>query len=221
MFAEPGSDWVLKGGAGLLIRLPSARYSQDLDLLHRSNALPDALDELRQVCTRILSAELDPFSFAMGEPTLMRGGVSGAQVSITGSVGGREFGRFPIDLTTELHFVAALEHHVPPPLVVIDDVAPLPPITLYPLPDQIADKVCAMAGHHGDGVASTRYRELVLPETLNAPSPTWASGYRTAAQDLALPAGARTLTTALDVVGRCLNPLLSGTTARGTWRPTE
>lgn len=133
----------------------------------------------------------------------MRGGVLGARVPITGWMGAVEFGRFPLDLSTELHPVGVAEQHTPNPVVVIDDVAPLPPMTVYPLCDQVADKVCAMNAHYSGGAVSTRYRDLVdlvlivtqcaldaaltasalaveshrrtlvLPTALTAPAPSW------------------------------------------------
>ena len=32
VFALPETSWILKGGSGLLVRIPDARYSRDLDL---------------------------------------------------------------------------------------------------------------------------------------------------------------------------------------------
>lgn len=251
VFTDPEGGWVLKGGTGLLMRLPVARYSRDLDLAHTHTALPQALHALRQLCTAVPAPALDPFTFTMGEATLMRGGVLGARVPITGWVGAVEFGRFPLDLSTELHPVGAAEQHAPNPVVAIDDVAPLPPMTVYPLCDQVADKVCAMNAHYSGGAVSTRYRDLVdlvlivtqcaldaaltasalaaeshrrtlvLPTALTAPAPSWAAGYRTAGRDVALTATARTLATALHTVGTCLNPLLDTSITRGTWQPTK
>jgi len=58
--------------------------------------------------------------------------------------------------------IAGLERHQLEPMVEIADVAALPEVTLYPLPDQIADKVAAMVERPGPGGrASTRYRDLV------------------------------------------------------------
>ena len=49
VFAAADSQWVLKGGTGLLIRMPGARYSQDLDLLHPSENLEAAIEELKEL----------------------------------------------------------------------------------------------------------------------------------------------------------------------------
>jgi len=78
------------------------------------------------------------------------------------SLGVAVLDHFPLDLSTGRVPVAGLERHQLEPMVEIADVAALPEVTLYPLPDQIADKVAAMVERHGPGGrASTRYRDLV------------------------------------------------------------
>jgi hypothetical protein len=58
--------------------------------------------------------------------------------------------------------VAEVERHRPTPVIEVPDVAPLPEFTLYPLVDQVADKVCAMYERHGpQQIPSTRFRDLV------------------------------------------------------------
>ena len=74
VFAAPDSQWVLKDGTGLLIRMPGARYSQDLDLLHPSENLEAAIEELKELSRRDGG---DSFSFVVGEPMRMSGGVAG------------------------------------------------------------------------------------------------------------------------------------------------
>ena len=178
---------------------------------------------------------LDPFTFTVGEPTSMVGGVAGATVRVTVSLGVAMLDRFPLDLSTGLELVAGLERRQLEPMV------------------EIADKVAAMVERHGPGSrASTRYRDLVdlvlivrscevdaaltraalsaqahrreltLPLTLSAPSPAWVPGYRKAVGDATLPADLRSLEAALAAAGRCVNALLDGTVTRGTWiRPSN
>jgi len=135
------------------------RHSQDIDLLHPDAELAAAVAELRRVAD---IGGLDPFTFTVGEPTSMLGGVAGATGRITVSLGAAVLDRFPLDLSTGLEPVAGLERHQLQPMVEMEDVAALPEVTLYPLPDQIADKVAAMVERHGPrGRASTRYRDLV------------------------------------------------------------
>ena len=45
--ADP-HGWVLKGGVGMMVRLPHARYSHDIDLLVADDSV-DPIDDLRRV----------------------------------------------------------------------------------------------------------------------------------------------------------------------------
>ena len=54
------SEWVLKGGAGVLARIPSTRSTRDIDLYRQGFSLDQALEDLR----RLASADLgDHFRF--------------------------------------------------------------------------------------------------------------------------------------------------------------
>ena len=79
VFAAADSQWVLKGGTGLLIRMPGARYSQDLDLLHRSENLEVAIEELKELSR---GPGGDPFSFVVRDPVKMSGGVTAVKVKV-------------------------------------------------------------------------------------------------------------------------------------------
>jgi predicted nucleotidyltransferase component of viral defense system len=46
VFSASGEDWVLKGGSALLVRVRSARHSQDLDLFRRRGTVESAAAEL-------------------------------------------------------------------------------------------------------------------------------------------------------------------------------
>ena len=82
VFAAADSPSVLKGGTGLLIRLPGARYSQDLDLLHPSENLEAAIEELKELSE----------SRCRWGPVLVCRGVSGEDV--WGSDRGEGQGRY-------------------------------------------------------------------------------------------------------------------------------
>jgi Nucleotidyl transferase AbiEii toxin, Type IV TA system len=81
---------------------------------------------------------------------------------VTCYTGATPFERFTIDLSTQTHVVAKLDRVRPQPVIELAGAEPLPEFVLYPLPDQIADKVCAMYGRYGaTNMPSTRYRDLV------------------------------------------------------------
>ncbi|MDH6681038.1 hypothetical protein M2284_005281 [Rhodococcus sp. LBL1] len=251
VFSEPGERWILKGGASLLVRRPDARYSQDIDLLHTSAAVEDALTELTEIGQS--TSGLDPFRFVFDPPRLMTGAVAGASVKVRVYLGALQLADFPIDLSTELVPVGEVDYHLPSPVVEMDELAPLPKFALYPLPQQISDKVCAMYERYGDlRQPSTRYHDLVdltlivtawpldaavtrialtrestrrsltLPTALAMPADSWASGYAKIARTVpGLPEHARSIDGALRIVGACLDPLLGGHLESGSWDPID
>ena len=160
VFSEPGERWLLKGGASLLVRRPDARYSQDIDLLHPCAVVADAVTEL--VAIAETDSNLDPFRFVFDTPRLMTGGVSGASVKVKVYLGAVQLADFPIDLSTELIPVGDVDYQLPHPVVEMDELAPMPKFALYPLPQQVSDKVCAMYERYRDlQQPSTRYHDLV------------------------------------------------------------
>jgi len=249
VFANPTGSWVLKGGTSLLIRLPDARHSRDIDLLHTVDNADKAIAELRTLAGRDAG---DPLTFILGSHRSMTGGVTGVQIPVIAYLGATEFERFTIDLSTDLHTVARVERARPEPVISIPGLPPLPEFVLYPLPDQVADKVCAMYERHGPRQGpSTRYRDLVdllliitalpldavsttrslvsessrrqldLPAALIPPGPEWTTGYRRVAGDSLVDPALHDLDSALVRAGACLDPLLSGTLTVGTWNPSR
>jgi hypothetical protein len=251
IFAQP-SAWVLKGGAGLLVRLPGARYSDDLDLLYplQETDLIQAVAELRQLASQPLDG--DYLRFEIADPRARIGQTADqvvAQVKVAARVGTAQFGGFPIDLSMKQRPLPNVDRVRPDPVVELPGVAGLPEFVLYPLPDQIADKVCAMYDTYGGHQPSTRYHDLVdlalivttsridalptaealraeaarrgvrLPASLESPGVQWTSGYAATAADTSLPPELQTLDAALDTVGSCLNPLLQEANSRGVWDP--
>ena len=244
-----GDQWVLKGGVGLLIRLPIARFSQDVDLYNAVHGLDDAIANLR-AC--VVIPDLDPLTFQIGKVVPMSGAVTGATITVEAYLGATVFGNFTIDLSTDLEHVGAVDRIRPDHVITIDDISAPPVIVVCAMADQIADKVCAMYSTYGVGQQpSTRYRDLVdlvlivqsssidaadtraalvqqsqvrhivLPAVMRSPAPSWTVSYRQqAAQTPRLLQELRDLKAALAFVGRCLDPLLSNTVTSGVWDPS-
>lgn len=160
----PGSGveqrWVLKGGTGLLMRLPEARYSRDIDLVRVQALDPDqAVAELR---TLTAPRSGDHLTFAVDRRWTSAQGHQGIAVGVTASIGAK-WAEFSIDLALESHAVATPERIRPATVVDIPGLAPAPEFVVYALTDQVADKVGAMYERHGDQGqwTSSRYRDLV------------------------------------------------------------
>jgi hypothetical protein len=248
VFAEPHSRWVLKGGAGLLIRIQQARDSKDVDLVVPVSVfdLTEAVDALR--ATIAVDAG-DQLTFVVDNVARSTEEHSIALLRVTCSTGARPFERFTIDVSSRTRLVAKVDRIRPRPVLDLIGADPLPRFALYPLPDQVADKLCAMYSRYGAGGGpSTRYRDLVdlvlivttsqldaalttqaiaveaarrgcaLPDRVTSPGPEWKAGYSHAVRAVPLEADLRTLDGALVVVGTCLGPVLAAS-ATGTWNP--
>jgi hypothetical protein len=250
VFTEDASPWVLKGGVGLLTRIPGARHSRDIDLVHLI-ADPAAADaELREIGRLDLDDHLrfeTTRSVSLSVPDALR-------MKIAAYAGATIWDNFDIDVSCERHFVAEVQSIRPKAVLNLDGVPDLPAFRLYPVVDQIADKVAAMYERHGvTDAASSRYRDLAdltlligigeidakllvaalrsrerharnplaLPTSLRAPGPGWRDGYPAEANRSPLTAHLHRLDDALVYVGSCLNPILDGTITSGKWNPAD
>lgn len=159
MFAQPNEHWLLKGGASLLLRLDRARFSKDLDLLRQGELdAKQAIAELRDLAA---PQDGDYLTFVVEDGITYSGATPVVTIKVTAYIGAR-YGTFPIDLSRELTMVAAPERIKPIPIIELPGLADPPKVTVYPLADQVADKVCAMYEVHGDGGhASSRFRDLI------------------------------------------------------------
>jgi len=149
--ADP-DGWILKGGIGMMVRLPQARYSKDIDLLTASD-LPDSVDELRRT---VRDHHLDHFRFEVGPSTELSHD-KGVTVTVTAALGGKTYDSFSLDVVgSRRTLVGEIEHRPIPRLVDTDDFPPETSVPLYPLADQIADKICALyeARRRGGGVGT-------------------------------------------------------------------
>ncbi|MCZ4589630.1 nucleotidyl transferase AbiEii/AbiGii toxin family protein [Rhodococcus opacus] len=161
VFADPTAPWVLTGGTGLLVRLAGARHSEDLDLLHTSGA--DAQAAIADLRATIAATEgLDPFRFTISVPTTLHGLTGGATVRVNAHLGTTAAGNFPVDLAVGRSTVGRIERLAPAPILELDGITPTPAITLYPIADQLADKIAATYYRYGPRRSpSTRFHDLV------------------------------------------------------------
>ncbi|TQC46533.1 nucleotidyl transferase AbiEii/AbiGii toxin family protein [Rhodococcus sp. WS4] len=160
--ADP-DGWVLKGGTGMMVRLPQARYSKDVDLMSTDfTDIGDAIDKLRE----ILRHEVDAFTYTISRKEDLTDD-KGTRISVQVRLGATVFDTFPIDLVTHRGLIGPVEIHPIPQVIDFGDPAEPVRVRVYPIADQIADKLCAMYEYHlrtgqpPPGDTSTRYRDLV------------------------------------------------------------
>ena len=157
----PDSVWVLKGGTGMLARVPSARATLDIDL-YRSGYGPDeAVEDLRRLAELDLG---DHFCFVYtGHREILVGEeqphTDGYRVEFDTYIGTQKKARIGVDLSAGAGMTA--EPTITSPAGALD----LPRLVrfdyrLYPVVDQIADKVCATMQRYNDQ-PSSREKDLV------------------------------------------------------------
>lgn len=233
VFSLPDCQWVLKGGVGLLMRIDGARHSRDLDL-SRPSADVQMVEAINELVMAGRPSDRDPFVFTVTAKSPLVGVATGRQLSVEARLGTTTYDTFPIDLTMAHPIVGSIEVQQLQMPLVIADVQPPPQVRIYPIADQVADKVAAMYQSYGQGQPSSRYRDLVdlvlivthleldpddvtaalrvqahvrsmvLPDRMTSPGSAWSVLYAAQARTTHVPDEARTLQGALEYVGQYL-----------------
>lgn len=168
VFAEgEQSEWLLKGGMSMLARVPRSRTTKDVDLaaLHASD-----LAEAERALTALVEVDLeDHLTFR-----LIRSTPTGLGENQPGVATWRySFACIDADHDIQVDTVVVDVVVGPPPVGRPEVVEPANrlylrrplitfPYRLYPVVDQIADKVCAtMDTHYPGGKRSSRVKDLV------------------------------------------------------------
>ncbi|MFT8636959.1 MAG: nucleotidyl transferase AbiEii/AbiGii toxin family protein [Pseudoclavibacter sp.] len=247
IFSAAGdSNWVLKGGTSMLARVASARATTDIDLYRRSQSLDAALADLR----RLASIDLgDFFRFEYtGFTDAITGNqqtyIEGYQVDFDVYIGAKRKDHFHVDLVVNV--VLAGEVEIVQPANTLDlSKLPSSPYRLYPVADQIADKVCATLARYSGGF-STREKDLVdlvvlvvtqdivgenlrkalgrefrtrflpVPSTFGVP-PTWGRRYRTIAAQVPACRPYLDIESAVAFVRSFISPVFDGSAEEKRW----
>ncbi len=248
IFLDQDASWILKGGTGMLVRLPTARHTRDLDLMLREGNLDSALNNLREICG---PSNHDPFVFNIVTVGKLEEPFHSVQLKVEALLGVTAFSRFPIDLSMRDDPPGVPEVWQLCPIISAPELGPLPPVKLYSLPDQIADKVAAMWETHGmKDQPSTRYRDLVdlvlimtnfnvgsveawraisrevkrrgvsIPERIESPGPGWKGNYSSVAKEAGLPINYQELEPALDLLAVFLGCQAQLDYKNSIWDPT-
>lgn len=243
---EENSGWMLKGGTSILARVAGARSTTDVDMARRGGSLDDALADLRQRAAIDLG---DHFRFEYtGHSASVTGDqqvyAEGYQVTFDIYLGVARKGSLRVDLVAN---VTATDE---PEMTTAAGALDLPRLRssryrLYPLVDQVADKVCATLALYG-GTPSTREKDLVdlvviatthdiesdrlaralqseakargltLPTTFRVPT-TWGARYAKLALPVPSAGPFPTVESAQALMADFLDPVLSGSAGGKRW----
>jgi hypothetical protein len=155
------SEWLLKGGTGMLARVPDGRSTKDVDLYRADLTLDAALVELR----RLASVDLgDHFRFEYATHEMISGGdeqpyANGYRVSFEIYIGTSRRGRLNVDLVVSVGITGEIVVTQPANRLALPRLTSID-YRLYPVVDQIADKVCATVADYA-GKPSSREKDLV------------------------------------------------------------
>lgn len=249
VFSEgDASEWLLKGGTGMLARIPSARSTLDIDLFCDGFTVDQALGDLRRLAELDLG---DHFRFIYVEHHASVAGdqqpyVDAFRVSFDVYIGAQRKGRINIDLATGAGLTA--------PVTVVEPANRLPlprlishPYRLYPIVDQVADRVCATMELHQDR-PSSREKDLVdlaviaitqridgtalahaseiearrrrmHPLTRFEVPRTWGPAYAKMARRVPYLADYTSVASAAELVAGFIDPALAGASRSKSWNP--
>lgn len=240
------SEWVLKGGGSMLARVPNARRTLDADIYREGFDKDQALADLRRIAAVDLG---DFFRFVYREhhPILTQDFqpyADGYRVVFDAYLGPRSLQPIKVDLTAHVIPITIVAPTVPANRL---ELPKLPSFAyrLYPITNQIADKVCAsltiLAGKPSSRekdlvdlvvIALThtidanqtreaiqneaRIRRLALPERFRLPT-TWGRAYAKLARNT--PAAGHNIADAQALMTTFIDPLLDGTATGMVWIP--
>ena len=244
------SEWLLKGGTGILARVPSARATRDIDLFGSGFTLDQALEDLRRLAAVDLG---DHFRFVYAGHSGTLGGdaqpyTDGYRVSFDVYVGAQKRSGLNVDLAVGAGLTAVVSWQPPAnglelPRLVSHDYR------LYPVVDQIADKVCATMMLYS-GKPSSREKDLIdlvvlattqtmtgteLNSAIQAESRrrglahfdhfvvpgVWGAAYARMARDVPCCEEFRTVQAAGELMAKFIDPALSNRLQGMRWSPGE
>jgi predicted nucleotidyltransferase component of viral defense system len=243
VFAREPNDWVLKGGGGMLARIPGvARHSMDLDMLYKGD-LRAAITRLRDLAARD-GGDFFEFRFVEGRGI----GDRGVKLGVIAILDDQAFERFNVDLVIVSNMTQEPD--------LVQSISPLTitglsnhPYRVYPVVDHLADKHAAIIERTARaGEPSSRYRDLIditimartqhvdasalrtalfseyahrglaAPSHFEVPSPAWRQGYEDLVSLYPNTNAPTNFDDALAIASALFDPVLNGT-ASGRWNP--
>lgn len=160
-----GADWVLKGGTGMLSRVPGTRTTKDIDVATSVGDIDEAERSLTDLVARDIGDHLtfDLEASAASIDSTLHPGVTGRRLfyRMRDEQTRKPLIRIPVDMTVEPAPIGGVDVFDPRNRILPKHGLPIAPYRLYPVPDQIADKVTATMQSYGPDRHSTRVKDLV------------------------------------------------------------
>ena len=161
IFSDPEARFILKGGSGLLARIPDGRATRDIDFAtvmreSSESALMAIVELAGKDMGDFLTFKLDKWTESLDENGYSRL----LKLRFQTFMGHEEKDPILIDLSLDCSITQPAERIAPANRVCVDGLESCDYL-VYPLPDQLADKLCAIMERHPGGWPSSRMKDLV------------------------------------------------------------
>lgn len=161
VFSDPEARFILKGGSGLLARIPDGRATRDIDFATASRESADtALAAIVELAGKdmgdFLTFKLDKWAESLDENGYSRL----LKLRFQTFMGHEEKDPILIDLSLDCGITQPPERITPANRVLVEGLESCDYL-VYPLPDQLADKLCAIMEKQPGGWPSSRMKDLV------------------------------------------------------------
>lgn len=161
VFADPENRFILKGGSGMLARIPDARTTKDIDF---ATTLHETPDEVLSALNKLVSKDMGDFltfKLSKHEYVIDDNGYSRLiKLRYSTMLGYEKKDPILIDLSLDCDTTLPPERIEPANRINLDGVE-THEYLLYSLPDQLADKFCAIVEKQPAGWSSSRMKDLV------------------------------------------------------------
>lgn len=161
VFSDPEERFILKGGSGLLARIPDARATKDIDFaINVTECADDAVAALNALVKKDLG-DFCNFMLTSRVDSLDENGYSRLlKLRYAAYIGDEEKDPILIDLSLDCVTTLPPERINPANRIALDGIETHDYLA-YPLPDQLADKLCAIMEMQPGGLPSSRMKDLV------------------------------------------------------------
>ena len=161
VFSDPKARFILKGGSGLLARIPDGRATRDIDF---ATATCESSESALAAIVELAGMDMDDFlTFKLDKrsESLDENGYSRLlKLRFRTFMGHEEKDPVLIDLSLDCSITQPAERITPANRVHVDGLESCDYL-IYPLPDQLADKLCAIMERQPGGWPSSRMKDLV------------------------------------------------------------
>lgn len=160
IFSDPDERFILKGGSGMLARVPNARTTRDTDFALRKKETPDNIIAAIEKLLAIDMGDFCKFRLTRKQESMDENGYSRLlKLRYASYIGEIEKDPVLVDISLDCELTLPPDKIVPANRLAISGID-MNSYYVYSVADQLADKMCAIMERHPGGWASSRMKDL-------------------------------------------------------------